>query len=72
MTGSATVRWLILGLLMGVLIGAATALLLAPERGEETRRLVRSRAQPAVGRLRDMATRLARRQEAPSEEDEPT
>jgi gas vesicle protein len=70
MTGSAAVRWLILGLLMGALIGAATALLLAPERGEETRRLVRSRAQPAMGRIRDMAARLTKREEAPSEEDE--
>jgi gas vesicle protein len=70
MAGSAAVRWLILGLLMGALIGAATALLLAPERGEETRRLVRSRAQPAMGRIRDMAARLTKREEAPSEEDE--
>jgi len=41
-------RWLILGLLMGGLIGASAALLLASERGAETRRLVRSRAEPTV------------------------
>jgi gas vesicle protein len=72
MTGSATVRWLILGLLMGALIGAAAALLLAPERGEETRRVVRSRAQPAVDKIKDVATRLTKRGEAPADEDEPT
>jgi gas vesicle protein len=58
--------------LIGVLIMAALALLLSSARGEEARQFVRSRAQPAVGRIRDMATRLAKRQEAPSEEDEPT
>ena len=70
--GSATVRWLLLGLLIGGVIGAATALLFAPERGEETRRVVRSRAQPAVGRIRNMATRLARRNEAAPKESEDT
>ena len=63
-------RGVVVGLLMGALIGAATALLLAPERGEETRRLVRSRAQPAVGRIRDMTARLAKRDEGAPEEDE--
>jgi gas vesicle protein len=71
MGGSATVKWLILGLLMGSLIGAATALLLAPARGEEARRVVRSRAQPAAGKIRDIAARLAKRNEAAPEEDEP-
>jgi len=66
------IRWLILGLLMGGLIGASAALLLAPERGVETRRLVRSRAEPAVNKARHMATRLARKGEhSPDAEDRP-
>lgn len=72
MTGGTTARWLFFGLLMGVLIGAAIALLLAPARGEEARRLVRSRAEPAVGRIRDMATRLAKANGGVPEEDEAT
>ncbi|MBI2912384.1 MAG: YtxH domain-containing protein, partial [Chloroflexi bacterium] len=60
----------ILGLLLGSLIGAALALLLAPDRGAETRRRVRSRAQPGVEKIRDVATRLTRRGEAPSAESE--
>jgi len=44
-------RLLILGLLMGGLIGASAALLFAPGRGVETRRLVRSRAEPAVNKV---------------------
>lgn len=60
------------GLLMGTLIGMAVGLLLAPERGEETRRRVRSRAQPVVYRTRDVVTGLARRAGPPAEEGEPT
>ena len=52
-----------LGLLLGGLIGTALALLLAPERGEETRRQVRSRAEPMAERAKDTVTRLARRGE---------
>ncbi len=40
------------GLLMGGIIGAATALLMAPQSGEETRRLLRERGIE----LRDMST----------------
>jgi gas vesicle protein len=62
-----------LGLLVGGLIGTALALLLAPERGEETRRQVRSRAEPLAERAKDTVTRLARRGERPAEEgEEPT
>jgi gas vesicle protein len=65
-------RLLILGLLMGGLIGASAALLFAPGRGVETRRLVRSRAEPAVNKDRHVATRLARRdKQPPDEEDHP-
>jgi len=60
------------GLLMGTLIGMAVGLLLAPERGEETRRRVRSRAQPVVYRTKDVVTALARRPGSPAEEGEPT
>jgi len=65
-------RWLILGLLMGGLIGASAALLLAPERGVETRRFVRSRAETAVNKVRHVATRMARRGEhSPDDSDQP-
>ena len=58
-----------LGLLFGGLIGTALALLLAPERGEETRRRVRSRADPLAERAKDTVTRSARRGEYPIEEE---
>jgi len=61
--------WFALGLMIGSFVGAALGLLLAPERGEETRRQLRSRTQPAVERVRDTATRLARRAEPPAEEE---
>jgi gas vesicle protein len=57
-------RWLILGFAMAGLIGASAALLLATERGNETRRFVRSRAEPAVSKVRHVATRLAKRGES--------
>ena len=69
MAGFRRSTWFALGLMMGGLIGAALGLLLAPERGEETRRELRSRTQPAVERIRDTATRLARRAEPPAEEE---
>lgn len=56
------------GLLAGALIGFAVALLLAPAPGEETRRRVRSRAEPLAGRARDTVTRLAKRGERAAEE----
>ncbi len=56
------------GLLAGGLIGFALALLLAPEPGEETRRQVRSRAEPLAERARDTVTRLAKRGEPGAEE----
>jgi gas vesicle protein len=59
--------WFALDLMMGGLIGATLGFLLAPERGEETRREVRSRTQPALERIRDTATRLARRGERAAE-----
>jgi gas vesicle protein len=64
-------RGVVVGLLIGVLVVAALALLLSSARGEGARHFVRSRAQPAVGRIRDMAARLAKREEGAPEEDEP-
>ena len=58
-----------LGLLFGGLIGTALTLLLAPQRGEETRRRARSRAGPLAERAKDTVTRLARRGEDPIEEE---
>lgn len=59
-----------LGILLGGLIGTALALLLAPERGEEMRRQVRSRAEPMAERAKDTVTRLARRGEWDPEDGE--
>ncbi|KPJ49390.1 MAG: hypothetical protein AMJ38_03380 [Dehalococcoidia bacterium DG_22] len=69
MAGFRRSTWFALGLMMGGLIGAALGLVLAPERGEETRRELRSRTQPAVESIRDAATRLARRGEPAAEEE---
>lgn len=41
-----------MGLLVGIGIGAAAGLLLAPRKGEETRALIRQRAMEARDRLR--------------------
>lgn len=43
------------GLLLGGLIGAAVAMILAPQAGEDTRDLLRSKAREASGRIRDVA-----------------
>lgn len=59
-------RWLILGFVMAGLIGASAALLLATERGNQTRHFVRSRAEPAMSKMRHAATRLAKRGQAAS------
>jgi gas vesicle protein len=48
-----------LGLLAGGLLGFALALLLAPDRGEETRSRVRSRVEPWAERARDTVGRAA-------------
>ncbi|HUF53855.1 MAG TPA: YtxH domain-containing protein [Dehalococcoidia bacterium] len=63
MIGISKGRSFALGLLLGGLIGTALALLLAPERGEEMRRHVRSRAEPMAERAKDTVTRLAKRGE---------
>ncbi len=70
MAGFGRARTLLVGLLMGGLIGTALGVLLAPERGEQTRSRVRSRAEPVVERIRDTATRLGRRGETAVEEGE--
>jgi gas vesicle protein len=44
MSENGNVRGLAVGLVLGVLIGAGAALLLAPQSGEDTRRLIRKRA----------------------------
>jgi gas vesicle protein len=41
------------GLILGALIGAGVALLLAPQSGEETRRLLRRRAKKVAGAAQD-------------------
>lgn len=68
MAGFRRSTWFTLGLMMGGFVGAALGLLLAPQQGEETRREVRSRTQPAVERIKDATTRLARRAERAAEE----
>ncbi len=44
---------LLAGLGVGILLGGAIALLLAPQSGEETRAQIRETADDALGRLRD-------------------
>lgn len=53
-----------LGMVVGVLVGAATAVLLAPQSGTETRELIARRAQ----RLKSRAEQLSQRGEAHQEE----
>ncbi len=72
MAGFRCSTWFALGLMMGGFVGAALGLLLAPGRGEETRRELRSLMQPAVESIRDAATRLAGRTEPPAEEGQPS
>lgn len=66
--GSSGVLGFIGGLVLGTLIGAGIALLVAPERGEVTRRRIRDRmedfqddAKEQLGDLRDDATRALKR-----------
>jgi gas vesicle protein len=59
------------GLLSGGLIGLALALLVAPDRGEETRSRVRSQAGPLAERVRDTVQRAAHRGEGDAEEGTP-
>lgn len=66
-SGGTGVAFLV-GVIVGALVGAGTALLLAPERGEVTRgrirrrmRRVRNEAAERVGELRDDAERELRR-----------
>jgi len=47
------------GLLVGALVGASAALLLAPQSGRETRTAIRSRARFARHRASDAWTQLA-------------
>lgn len=68
MTGIDRRRSFALGILLGALFGTALALLLAPERGEEMRKQVRSRAEPMAERAKDTVTRLARRGRMGSED----
>jgi gas vesicle protein len=46
-------------LLLGVMIGAGLALLLAPRSGADTRRMIESRARRAGARVRNVATDVA-------------
>jgi len=49
------------GLLLGVIIGAALAIVLAPEGSDELRETLRGKAREATGRARDAAADLAER-----------
>jgi len=46
------------GLAIGALVGAAVALVLAPQSGEETRDMIRGKAQEAKGKALDLASDL--------------
>ena len=46
------------GLIVGAVIGAAVALLYAPQSGPETRRLVKEKASKAVSKLKESASSL--------------
>lgn len=52
---------LLAGIGVGVLVGAAVALLLAPQAGEQTRAQLRESADDALGRLRDSMDDLRHR-----------
>lgn len=69
MAGFRRRTWFAVGLMMGGLIGAVLGVILAPEPGEETRRKVRSRTEPALERIRDTGARLARGAEPGAEEE---
>ena len=47
------------GLFIGALVGAAVAMLVAPQRGDEVRDLLYSRSRETSGRVRDAADDLA-------------
>lgn len=51
--GSDGVISLLAGIGVGVLIGAAVALILAPQSGQQTRAQIRETADDALGRVRD-------------------
>lgn len=46
------------GLAIGALVGAAVAIVLAPQSGEETRDFLRNKAQEAKGKALDLASDL--------------
>ncbi|MEE9208590.1 MAG: YtxH domain-containing protein [Gemmatimonadota bacterium] len=61
---AAEARGLVAGILIGVLVGAAAALLTAPQSGQRTRRLIARRAEDwtdAAGQSLETATDEARR-----------
>ena len=51
--GSSGVRTIVAGLLIGALVGAGIALLVAPSSGEETRRLISRRARRLAADARE-------------------
>ena len=51
----------IAGLVLGGLLGATVAMILAPAAGDETRNLLRSKAREASGRVRDAAEDLTQK-----------
>jgi gas vesicle protein len=52
-SGSSGVRTFVAGLLIGALVGAGIALLVAPSSGEETRRLISRRARRLAADARE-------------------
>jgi gas vesicle protein len=58
---SGAVRTFVAGLLIGALVGAGMALLLAPQSGEETRRLLARRARRLADDARDRCSDARRR-----------
>lgn len=54
---------LLAGIGVGVIVGAAVALLLAPQAGEQTRAQIRGSAEDAIGRLRASMDELRARVE---------
>lgn len=53
MSENGNVRGFAVGLVLGALIGAGAALLLAPQSGEETRRLIRKKARRLAREAQD-------------------
>jgi gas vesicle protein len=56
-----TAKGFLVGMLVGGILGAGAALLLAPMKGEETRRKIADTAKSAKGRVSDVASSVKSR-----------